>query len=287
MTNTNQGGIEMAKIISFMNMKGGVGKSTLCLSLGYHLAKYQNKKILFIDLDPQFNLTQTFLNEYRLTEPYLNDEFKEKDICNVFLTEAPTLGEKPKPPNSEDIIHNLDDNLDIVFGSIYLIKIDNSEDKKYKLQNFIKENKLRDFYDYILIDCPPTISLYTSAALHCADYYIVPNMVDRYSILGIKLLDDAIKQEGVSSNRDLLINPLGIIYTMLSSNPTDRSQSIMREFENDAIVQKMGLFQEPFTYSNHLIEGMQGNIASKYENSKKSIEKICKEFIERLEEDER
>lgn len=50
------------RVVSFMNMKGGVGKTTLCLGLGYYLAKSENKKILFIDLDPQFNLTQSLLN---------------------------------------------------------------------------------------------------------------------------------------------------------------------------------------------------------------------------------
>lgn len=275
-----------AKVISFMNMKGGVGKTTLCLGLGYHLSQYEDKNILFIDLDPQFNLTQSLLNEYRLTDSYLSGDFKENNICNIFSTESTKIGERPKSCSPDDVIHNLDDNLHIIYGSIYLIKIGDSESNKYKLKNFINDNNLRDIYDYILIDCPPTISLYTNAALHTSDYYIIPNRVDRYSILGIKLLDDAIKQEGVNSNRDIKMKPLGIIYTMQPNELSDRAKEIMIEFESNDIVRKMGLFQEPFAKVNHLVEGKQGNIASKYEASKTSIEKISKEFIERVEEND-
>ena len=278
----------MGKVVSFMNMKGGVGKTTLCLSLGYHLAKYENKRVLFIDLDPQFNLTQSLLNEYNLTDSYLNNDFKNMDICNIFTIDSPTLGEQAKIHSADEIIYKLEGtNLHIIFGSIYLIKVSPSEGKKYRLKNFIEKNNLRREYDYIFIDCPPTISLYTSAALHCSDYYIVPNRVDRYSILGIKLLHDAINQEEVSSDRKLDIEPLGIIYTMMVKDPTDRAKQIMRDFEHDEIVQRMGLFEEQFYYLNHLVEGKQGNIASKYESSKANIKYISDNFIERLKEHEK
>lgn len=270
------------RVVSFMNMKGGVGKTTLCLGLGYYLAKSENKKILFIDLDPQFNLTQSLLNEYNLIDKYLENSFKYNNICKIFDTKSINLGEKPKPCKPEEVIETLDENLDLIYGSIYLIKVENGEQKKYQIKNFINENKLKEKYDFIFIDCPPTISLYTSSALHASDYYVIPNRIDRYSILGIKLLNDAIKQEEFNSDRKLDIRPLGIIYTMVPNIINQRTKDIMREFEVDEIVAEMGLFESVFNEVNHLVEGKQGNIASKYYASKKSIKKISNEFIERL-----
>ena len=61
------------KVVSFINMKGGVGKTTLCIGIGEYLANYLNKKILFIDLDPQFNATQTLVNEFNLEDEYISN----------------------------------------------------------------------------------------------------------------------------------------------------------------------------------------------------------------------
>lgn len=271
----------MGKVVSFINMKGGVGKTTLCIGIGEYLAHNLDNHILFIDLDPQFNTTQSLMNEFDLEDQYLT-EYTKKNITVKRLFEAPTkLSEKPKLPKTEEVIINLDDNIDIIPGTIDLIFEDNSKDgtKARRVKKFINENNLTQKYDYIFIDCPPTISLYTDAALIASDFYLVPNRIDRYSILGIKLLKQVIDR--ISYEEDLLIKPLGIVYTMLKDS-TVKSDSLRKKFEENAIVGDIGLFNFSTSYVNDLLVGLQGNISSKYKKSRQDISNLCNEFIERI-----
>ena len=271
-----------AKIVSFINMKGGVGKTTLCLGIGEYLSKEDthNKKILYIDMDPPFNTTQTLMNEFDLEEKYLSEYYKTKNVRKIF--EMPTtISEKPILPKPEDIIVKLNSNIDIIPGTINLIFEDsNKEDKIRRLKKFIKDNNLRNDYDFIFIDCPPTISLYTDAALMTSDYYLVPNRIDRYSILGIKLLKQIIDR--LESNQDLDIKALGIVYTMVGDE-TNKTTRLKNTFEDSEIVKEIGLFSGETRYVRDLLVGLQGNIASKYKNSREDIESICSEFLERIE----
>lgn len=270
-----------AKIISFINMKGGVGKTTLCLGIGEYLSKsdIHNKKILYIDMDPQFNTTQTLMNEYDLEEVYLKEYYKTKNVRKIF--EMPTtISERPNLPNPEDIIVKLDSNIDIIPGTINLIFEDSNRDGKVRrLKKFIRDYELRAKYDFIFIDCPPTISLYTDAALITSDFYLVPNRIDRYSILGIKLLKQVIDR--LESDEDLNIKPLGIIYTMVDEE-TYKTDLLKNAFESTDIVKEIGLFEGRTRYVRDLLVGLQGNIASKYKKSREDIGIICKEFLERI-----
>lgn len=271
----------MGKVISFINMKGGVGKTTLCLGIGEYLAHELNKKILFIDLDPQFNTTQTLMNEYNLEEKYL-EEFNEEDrtVKKLFATTT-KISERPKLPNKDEVIIKLDRNIDIIAGTINIIFEDNNKDggKTRRVKKFIQDNKLKDEYDFIFIDCPPTISLYTDAALIASEYYIVPNRIDRYSILGIKLLKQVIDR--LSFDESIEISPLGIIYTMVKES-TQKSDLLRDTFEKSEIVKEIGLFKSETTYVNDLLVGLQGNISSKYKKSRLDISKVCYELIERI-----
>lgn len=270
-----------AKIVSFINMKGGVGKTTLCLGIGEYLSKEDthNKKVLYIDMDPQFNTTQTLMNEYDLEEKYLREYYKTKNVRKIFETPT-TISERPNLPKSDDIIVKLDSNIHIIPGTINLIFEDTNRDNKIRrLKKFIKDNNLRKDYDFIFIDCPPTISLYTDASLMASDYYLVPNRIDRYSILGIKLLKQVIDR--LENDQDLEISALGIVYTMVGDD-TYKTSLLKKAFEDSEIVKEIGLFKGQARYVRDLLVGLQGNIASKYKNSREDIENICKEFLERI-----
>lgn len=273
------------KVISFINMKGGVGKTTLCIGIGEFLANYLGKKILFVDLDPQFNATQSLINEFNLEDEYLNNYSAgngEKTVMRLFETQT-TLAKRVELPEPKEIIIELNKNMDLVPGTIDLILIESDKDgsKAKKVKKFILQNKLRDVYDYILIDCPPTISVYTDAALIASDYYLVPNRIDRYSILGIKLLKQAIDR--IDDNEGRGIRPLGIVYTMIKDMGVKATQ-LKETFEKDSVVKEMGIFGTMTSYANDLLVGLQGNISSKYKKTREDIESISKEFIERIEE---
>ncbi|EOS34107.1 chromosome partitioning protein [Lachnospiraceae bacterium M18-1] len=274
---------ENGKVVSFINMKGGVGKTTLCIGIGEYLANYIGKKILFIDLDPQFNTTQSLINEFDLEDEYLNnytEEHENKTIKRLFETQT-TLVRKVDMPSPDEIIVNLNDKMDLLPGTIDLILVESDKDgtKAKKVKKFIYENNLKDSYDFIFIDCPPTISVYTDAALIASDFYLVPIRIDRYSILGIKLLKQIIDR--LDDNEKIGIKPLGIVYTMVKDF-TQKTLQLKGTFEKNEIVREIGLFASITSYVNDLLVGLQGNISSKYKKSREDIGAICEEFLERV-----
>lgn len=111
------------KVVSFINMKGGVGKTTLCIGIGEYLADFLHKKVLFIDLDPQFNTTQTLMNEFDLEDEYLSnysEGINQKTVMRLFETQQ-TIAKRPELPKPEDILVKLNDNMDILLGTINLV----------------------------------------------------------------------------------------------------------------------------------------------------------------------
>ena len=272
------------KVVSFINMKGGVGKTTLCIGIGEYLANYCNKKVLFIDLDPQFNTTQSLVNEFNLEDEYLSNYSEgtnQKTVMRLFETQQ-TIAKRLDLPNPEDILVHLNDNMDLLPGTIDLILVETDKDgsKAKKVKKFILNNNLKDQYDFIFLDCPPTISVYTDAALIASDFYLVPIRIDRYSISGIKLLKQVIDR--LDDNESIGIRPLGIVYTMVK-DLTHKTLQLKATFESTEIVQEIGLFENMTSNVNDLLVGLQGNIASKYKKSREDISAICKEFLERIE----
>ncbi len=274
------------KVISFINMKGGVGKTTLCVGLGEYLANFKDKKVLFIDIDPQFNTTQSLMDLTENEEAYMQDYRKRITIRKVF-EDTKSVGEEPTFPEKEDVILNFETepNIDLICGTIDLIKDDNSNKHLSKrLKFFIEERELKDNYDYIFIDCPPTISFYTDAALYASDYYVIPTRVDRYSILGIKMLENVVKE--MKRYEGLNIKPLGIVYTMRKiGGDTQKSTMIRERFEAEPEVSSIGVFEKSTYIVNDLMVGLQGNISSKYSRSKEHIEEIAEEFLKKLKEE--
>lgn len=269
------------KVISFINMKGGVGKTTLCIGIAEYLAHFMNKKVLLIDLDPQFNTTQSIMNLFDLEEKYLSTYCKEKTVRKLFelITD---ISEKPQLPSASDLIVELDENMSIISGTINLIFEDksNSSARAKRVKKFIIDNNIKDIYDFIFIDCPPTISLYTDAGLIASDFYLVPIKADSYSILGVQLLHQVIDR--LAYDEELNIHPIGKIYTMID-NMTDKTKRIIEAIEKDTISEEIKSFNTRTTYVRDLMVGNKGNISSKYMKSKDDIKKICEEFIERIE----
>lgn len=273
------------KVISFINMKGGVGKTSLCVGIGEYLAKIKNQKILFIDLDPQFNTTQTLMNAYDLEEKYMTEYAQEENNTTVkrLFDKRVTLSRKQTMPKKEDIIVRLDEYIDIIPGTIDLILVDSDNDgtKAKSVKKFIRTEKLKEEYDFILIDCPPTITVYTNAALIASDFYLVPVRIDRYSVLGISLLKQVIDQ--LLENEELELKPLGIVYTMITGW-TQKANELKSIFEESDIVKEVGIFDNYTSYVNDLLVGKSGNMPSNYKKSARDIELIGEEFLMKVDE---
>ena len=161
----------MGRIIAIANQKGGVGKTTTAINLAACLAE-AGQKILIIDIDPQGNTTSGF---------GLPKTDIEKTVYEVLLGEC-----NIKDAIVENIIDNLDilpSNVNLAGAEIDLIDVDNRE---YILKESILE--VRDRYDYIILDCPPSLSMLTVNAMTAADTVLVPIQCEYYALEGLTQL---------------------------------------------------------------------------------------------------
>ena len=171
---------------SFVNMKGGVGKSTLTANLGWYIAYFKNKRVLLVDLDPQFNLSQYVLGNTKY-ERHLKKE--SPTVVDVFEEHTPGRTPGKQPSNAiiqvmkwEDgsLIHLVPSKLDLAWT------LKNPHEKEHLLRDFL--NEVKENYHLILIDCPPTESMLTTAAYLASDYLVVPMRPEFLSTIGLPLL---------------------------------------------------------------------------------------------------
>ncbi|CGG48051.1 MULTISPECIES: ParA family protein [Bacillus] len=203
----------MGKIITFINMKGGVGKTTLAVNVGYTMAKMYKLKVLLIDMDPQMNATQYTLNDEQVRS------ILTKPTNSIFGILSPQLdlpgvikGGKEEEP---EFIYPIYENFDIIPSHLQLMSL-NLNERPLRLKQFIRERKLNEIYDVIILDCPPTISGYTKLSLLSSDGYIVPMKTDYLSFFGLPLLENYIRSLKDDFEQDLEF--LGITLTMVKSN---------------------------------------------------------------------
>ena len=203
------------KIISIINQKGGVGKTTTVINLAAGLT-LKNKKILIIDLDPQGNAT---------TGLGLSNIDQTSNSIYQVLTGAKKI---------EDAISKTKfSNLDIITSNVDLsgLEVETADDGrrayilKEKLGAYL--NNSRGSYDYVLIDCPPSLSLLTVMALVASHSLLVPLQTEFFALEGITQLIKTIERIKVGLNPDLQIR--GIILTMY-----DKRNKLSSEVETEA-----------------------------------------------------
>ena len=203
------------KIISIINQKGGVGKTTTVINLASALSQ-QGKKILVIDLDPQGNAT-TGLG-------LSNTEDSNQTIYGI-LNGSMSISEVIKKTRFE--------NLDIITSNVDLsgLEVETAGDSerafilKAKITTYL--NKSRGLYDYILIDCPPSLSLLTVMALVSSNSLLGPLLTEFFALEGLTQLIKKIDRIKVSLNPDLEIQ--GILLTMY-----DRRNKLSSQVEEEA-----------------------------------------------------
>ncbi len=194
-----------APVISVLNMKGGVGKTTITAHVFREAYRTLMKRTLIIDFDPQFNLTQTVMNRTR----YENVKANNKTILSVLEDQTPPsifdicLATTPAPEPSTLALRlkglaspHENISLDLIPGDFRLTKFALSTNEKLlqsaqvRFLEFI--SKCRDEYDLICIDCNPSSSFITLCALHACTHLLIPVRPDKYSVLGLELLNDFI-----------------------------------------------------------------------------------------------
>lgn len=272
------------KIISFINMKGGVGKTTLSIGVADFLAHHMgesNLRVLVIDADPQFNATQALLDSY-YNGDYFDDILPNEKTINKLFKPQVQFSQQYKSPSYDELILKLTENLHIVCGDLSLVLANKSSDYSHvkRLKRFIKDNKLREIYDFIIIDCPPTLTIYTDSALMASDYYLIPNRIDRYSIIGISSLQKAINN--LKAEEEIDLECLGLIYTILDDELTLKQQEMKYNFESKEEVQQLYIFTSYTSNVKDIQVGKQGPIPTRYKKSKEDLRDICMEILDRI-----
>jgi len=204
----------MALTVSLVNMKGGVGKTTIAFNLAWYCAWQANMKVLAVDIDPQANLSQYFMGAGRYLD-YL--EHGGGTIVEVFERfSAPRLARgSPEPVSPEDVVYSLRDWAD---GSLlHLIPsrlelawtLKNPTEKAQLLPQFLAH--MSDQYDLILIDCPPTESILTTAAYLSSRYICVPVKPEFLATIGLPLLARSLEEFRLM-HQDHEVDMAGIIF---------------------------------------------------------------------------
>ena len=185
----------MGRLIAIANQKGGVGKTTTAITLSACLAD-KGKKVLAVDMDPQGNMTSGLgLDKESIEKTVYDMIIGESDIEEVLQKEA---------------MENLDvlpTNIDLSAAEIELIDVEN---KEFIVRNSIQ--KIRDNYDFVIIDCPPSLSMLTINAMTTADSVLVPIQCEYYALEGLSQLIHTVELVKDRLNPDLEIE--GVVFTM-------------------------------------------------------------------------
>lgn len=185
----------MGRTIAIANQKGGVGKTTTAINLSACLAE-KGKKVLAVDMDPQGNMTSGL---------GVDKDSVENTIYNLIIGES-----KMEEVLIKDVLENLDiipTNIDLSGAEIELLDV---EEKEYIVRNEI--DKIKDNYDFIIIDCPPSLSMLTINAMTTADSVLVPIQCEYYALEGLSQLIHTVELVRDRLNPKLTIE--GVVFTM-------------------------------------------------------------------------
>ena len=206
----------MPEILAVVNQKGGVGKTTTCINLSASLSK-TTRKVLLVDLDPQSNATRGCGADPHGLSTSINDLLLERSSADETIIQPDNIDFSLLPATP-----------DLTEAEVMLIS---SEHKEYTLKKIL--STLNTEYDYIIIDCPPSLNILTVNALSAASGVLIPVQCEFFALQGLSELITTIDTIKNSSNKDLTIK--GIVRTMFDPRnnlATDVSAQLLKFFDD-------------------------------------------------------
>lgn len=254
----------MGKIVSIANQKGGVGKTTTSINLSTILAK-KGKKILMIDADPQGNASsgvgmdrdiEESVYDILINDTEISDVVKKTNIKNLFICPS---------------------NINLAGAEVELVSVMSRE---YRLKE--KLDLVKDSYDYVIIDCPPSLGLITLNAFTASDSVLIPIQCEYYALEGLGQLINTINLVKKHLNKSIDIE--GALLTMydIRTNLSNQVVKEVKRYFNDKVYKNV--IPRNVKLSEAPSYGMPITIYDPKSKGAKSYEKFVKEFLKENEE---
>jgi chromosome partitioning protein len=247
----------MAVKVALINMKGGVGKSTLTANLAWQFAAYRHwaKKVLVIDLDPQFNASQYLLGPRKYQALIENGQRTVWDILEQG-TATPSAGKSPilQPLDVICSVKQFDTGgrIDLIPSELELAwSLRNPALKERKLANLVK--KIEGQYDLVLVDCAPTESMLTTAAYLTCDHVLVPVVPEYLSSIGLPLLAKSISAFE-EENEDNKVAVIGIVFNQTENYSPEEARAKL-DVKAFAKKENIAIFTSEVKYSKSYAKG--------------------------------
>jgi chromosome partitioning protein len=246
----------VATTVSLLNMKGGVGKTTLAVNLAWYFHQTEPANVLLVDLDPQFNATQ-YVMDYKSFKSHCERAGTISDI----LMDQPRLDARLKKvkKNPAAALHRIRttsgkrfDLLPADLNLAWIVK--NPAQMDYRLEKLMAD--IRQGYDYVFIDCAPTDSVLTTMALTASDYVLIPMRPDRFSILGFANLTETIDRFRANCPNPHSVQVMGVVFTQVTGASKVEAQSIL-DIGLAARKEKTYLFSSRLKYSQSFIRSVK------------------------------